>query len=319
MLWKALRSQRLDLERGSARFSIIQRMTVLEVLESTTAYFRKREIDSPRLNGEHLLAQVLGCKRIDLYLKFERELDEAELALLRERVRRRGQGEPLQHLLGTVEFCGHTFLCDKRALVPRPETEQLVELLIADFGPRIAHSRIVDIGTGSGVIALSLAKEFPEAEIFATDASEDALAIARENSARLGLSGHVQFRKSDLLENLDERFDLIVANLPYIATQDRHTLSREVLHDPEVALFAGAHGDEFMRELIEQAPPRLRPGGMLALEIGLGQSEALLSALAEKNYRDICSKNDYSGVTRFLFARYGQDSHPRRPPALRVD
>jgi len=294
-------------------------MNVLDVLQSTAAYFKKRGIENPRLNAEQLLSHALGRTRMELYLEFERTLGEAELAPLRELVRRRGEGEPLQHLLGTVEFCGHTFLCDKRALVPRPETEQLVELLIADLGPRIVHSRIVDIGTGSGVIALSLAKEFPEAEIFATDASEDALAIARENSARLGLSGHVQFRKSDLLENLDERFDLIVANLPYIATQDRHTLSREVLHDPEVALFAGAHGDEFMRELIEQAPPRLHPGGMLALEIGFDHSEALLSALAEKNYRDICSKNDYSGVTRFLFARYGQDSHPRRPPALRVD
>ncbi len=294
-------------------------MNVLDVLQSTAAYFKKRGIENPRLNAEHLLSHALGRTRMELYLEFERTLGEAELAPLRDLVRRRGEGEPLQHLLGTVEFCGHTFLCDKRALVPRPETEQLVELLIADLGPRIAHSRIVDIGTGSGVIALSLAKEFPEAEIFATDASEDALAIARENSARLGLSGHVQFRKSDLLENLDERFDLIVANLPYIATQDRHTLSREVLHDPEVALFAGAHGDEFMRELIEQAPPRLHPGGMLALEIGFDHSEALLSALTEKNYRDICSKNDYSGVTRFLFARYGQDSHPRRPPALRVD
>ena len=280
-------------------------MNVLDVLQSTAAYFKKRGIENPRLNAEQLLSHALGRTRMELYLEFERTLGEAELAPLRELVRRRGEGEPLQHLLGTVEFCGHTFLCDKRALVPRPETEQLVELLIADLGPRIAHSRIVDIGTGSGVIALSLAKEFPEAEIFATDASEDALAIARENSARLGLSGHVQFRKSDLLENLDERFDLIVANLPYIATQDRHTLSREVLHDPEVALFAGAHGDEFMRELIEQAPPRLHPGGMLALEIGFDHSEALLSALAEKNYRDICSKNDYSGVTRFLFARYG--------------
>ena len=294
-------------------------MNVLDVLQSTAAYFKKRGIENPRLNAEHLLSHTLGRTRMELYLEFERTLGEAELAPLRELVRRRGEGEPLQHLLGTVEFCGHTFLCDKRALVPRPETEQLVELLIADLGPRIAHSRIVDIGTGSGVIALSLAKEFPESEIFATDVSEDALAIARENSARLGLSGHVQFRKSDLLENLDERFDLIVANLPYIATQDRHTLSREVLHDPEVALFAGAHGDEFMRELIEQAPPRLHPGGMLALEIGFDHSEALLSALAEKNYRDICSKNDYSGVTRFLFAKYGQDSHPRRPPALRVD
>jgi release factor glutamine methyltransferase len=163
----------------------------------------------------------------------------------------------------------------------------------------------VDVGTGSGVIALCLAKKFPKAQILAVDVSEDALALARENATRLDLGGRVQLKKSNLLENLDERFDLIVANLPYIATQDRQTLSREVLHDPEVALFAGARGDELLRELIEQAPARLCPGGLLALEIGLGQSKALLSALAEKKYRDICSKNDYSGVIRFLFARYG--------------
>ena len=280
-------------------------MTVLDVLQSTTAYFKKRRIDSPRLNAEHLLAHVLGRKRIELYLEFERDLSESELAPLRELVRRRGEGEPLQHLLGTVEFCGHTFLCDKRAMVPRPETEQLVEVLIADCGLRIADWKILDVGTGSGVIALTLAKEFPEAKISGTDISEDALALARENAARLGLSDRVRFFKSNLLENVDGIFDLIVANLPYIAAQDRHTLSREVLHDPEVALFSGAHGDELVRELIEQAPARLRPGGMLALEIGTGQSEALLSILAEKNYRDICSKNDYSGRPRFLFARYG--------------
>jgi len=305
MLWKALRFQRLDLERGSARFSIIKGMTVLDVLESTTAYFKKREIDSPRLNAEHLLAQVLRCKRIELYLEFERDLGEAELALLRERVRRRGQGEPLQHLLGTVEFCGRTFLCDKRALVPRPETEQLVELLISKFQFPSPNFRVLDVGTGSGVIVLTLAKEFSEAEIFAVDISEDALALARENAKRLGLNDRVDFKKSNLLEDIDETFDLIVANLPYIAAKDRHVLSREVLHDPEVALFSGVHGDELVRELIEQGPSRLRPGGMLALEVGLGQGEALFSTLAGKNYRDICLKNDYSGRPRFLFARYG--------------
>jgi release factor glutamine methyltransferase len=278
-------------------------MTVLEVLQSSTAYFKKRGIESPRLNAEHLLAHALGRTRMELYLEFERPLGETELAPLRRLVQRRGEGEPLQQLLGTVEFCGHTFLCDKRALVPRPETEQLVELVESKIENR--KSKILDVGTGSGVIALTLAKNFPEAEIFAVDVSEDALALARENAIRLGVNGRVQLRRSNLLENLDERFDLIVANLPYIATQDRQTLSREVLRDPEVALFAGTRGDELLRELIEQAPERLCPGGLLALEIGPGQSDALLSALAEKKYRDICSKNDYSGVIRFLFATYG--------------
>jgi release factor glutamine methyltransferase len=280
-------------------------MTVLEVLQSTTGYLQKHNIENPRLNAEHLLAHVLGGKRIELYMEFERELNESELAPLRDLVKRRAAGEPLQHLLGTVEFCGHTFVCDKRAMVPRPETEQFVELLISNFKSEIARSRVVDVGTGSGVIALSLAAEFPEAEIVAADISDDALALARENAERLGLADRVRFLKSNLLENVEGVFDLIAANLPYIATEERRTLSREVLHDPEVAVFAGMRGDEFLQELIAQAPLRLRPGAILALEIGIGQSEALVAALTEKNYRDIWTKNDYSGVTRFLFARYG--------------
>jgi release factor glutamine methyltransferase len=278
-------------------------MTVLEVLQAMTAYFKKHNVESARLNAEHLVAHVLDRTRMQLYLEFERELTEAELAPLRELVKRRGEGEPLQHLLGTVEFCGHVFVCDKRAMVPRPETEQLVELIESKIENR--KSKIVDVGTGSGVIALSLAAKFPAAEIVAVDISDDALALARENAERLALADRVRFLKSHLLENVEGAFDLIIANLPYISTQERNTLSREVLHDPAVAVFAGARGDELVRELIGQAPSRLRPGGMLALEIGIGQSEALFSALAGKNYRDIYSKTDYSGVTRFLFARYG--------------
>jgi release factor glutamine methyltransferase len=278
-------------------------MTVLEVLQATTAYFKKHNIENPRLNTEHLLAHVLGRKRIELYLEFERVLTESELAPLRNLVKRRSEGEPLQHLLGTTEFCGLTFLCDKRAMVPRPETEELVELVESKIENR--DLRIVDVGTGSGVIALTLAVKFPEAEILAVDISDDALALAQENAARIKLADHVHFLKSNLLENVEGCFDVIVANLPYISIRDRQSLSREVLHDPEVALFASAQGDELVRKLIAQAPSQLRPGGMLALEIGIGQSEALLSALAEKNYRDISFKNDYSGVKRFLFARYG--------------
>jgi release factor glutamine methyltransferase len=280
-------------------------MTLLEVLQSTTEYFKKREIESPRLNAEHLLAHVLKQKRIELYLEFERPLAETELAPLRDLVRRRGEGEPLQHLLGTVAFCGHTFLCDKRALVPRPETEELVEKIIADCRLQIADFRILDVGTGSGVIALSLATKFPQAEIHAVDLSEDALALASENAQRFGLIDRVQFQKNDLLDSFVERFDLIVANLPYIAMSDRSQLSPEVLHDPEVALFGGPRGDEIIRQLIEQTPAHLRTNGLLALEIGLGQSAALSAFLSEKNYHDIESKTDYSGIPRFLFARYG--------------
>src|SRR6516164_2828357 len=177
-------------------------MTVLEVLSSTTGYFQKRNIDSPRLNAEHLLAHVLGRKRIDLYLDFERPLPESELTPLRE-------------------------------LVPRPETERLVEVLISHFKSELAYSRMVDVGTGSGVIALALAAEFPKAEIVGTDISEDALMLARENAEQLGLANRVRFLKSNLLENVEGTVDLIVANLPYVSTADRQKVSREVLHDPE--------------------------------------------------------------------------------------
>jgi release factor glutamine methyltransferase len=276
-------------------------MTVLEVLQSTAAYFKKHQVESPRLNAEHLLAHALKRKRIELYLEFERALTEEELAPLRELVRRRGQGEPLQHLLGTVEFCGRVFLCDKRALVPRPETEQLVELLKSRI-PQPA-SRIADVGTGSGVIALSLAASFPEAQVTATDISDDALALARENATRLNLP--ITFAKTNLLDGINDNFDLIVANLPYVATSDRATLSREVLHDPEIALFGGQDGDEIVRKLIDAARVHLRPGGLLALEIGLGQADDLAAFVAEKNYHDITSIRDYGGVIRFLFGRYG--------------
>ena len=278
-------------------------MTVLEVLQSSADYFKKRKIDNARLNAEQLLAHVLGRKRIELYLEFERDLIEPELVPLRELVRRRGEGEPLQHLLGTIEFCGLTFLCDKRAMVPRPETEELVELLQSKI--QNLKSTIVDVGTGSGVIALSLAAKFSEAKVHASDISEEALALARENAERLGLSERVQFRKNDLLENLGERFDVIVANLPYISMQDRQSLSREVLHDPETALFGGERGDELVGKLIEQAPEHFQPNGLLALEIGIGQSQSLSELLAQKNYHDIESKRDYAGIPRFLFARYG--------------
>jgi release factor glutamine methyltransferase len=278
-------------------------MTVLEVLQSTTAYFKKRAIESARLNAEHLVAHSLGKKRIDLYLEFERPLSEPELAPLRELVRRRGQGEPLQHLLGTVEFGGHTFATDKRALIPRPETEQLVEYL-CDL-PWTKNPRMLDVGTGSGVIALSLAARFPDAELHAVDLSAEALTLARENAARLGIPERIHFVQGHLLESVEGSFDLIVANLPYVAMGAAKGLAAEVRHDPPIALYGGEGGDELIRELITAAPARLNPGGLLALEIGHDQSDSLATFLAAKNYHDIEAKKDYARTPRFLFARHG--------------
>ena len=278
-------------------------MTVLEVLQSTTAYFQKRAIESPRLNAEHLIAHSLGKNRIELYLEFERPLSEPELAPLRELVKRRGQGEPLQHLLGTVEFADHVFLSDKRALIPRPETEQLVEYLCDLVWPE--NARMLEVGTGSGVIALSLAARFPNAELQAVDLSADALMLARENADRLGIPGRIGFSQCHLLEKAEGAFDLIVANLPYLAASEAAQLAPELRHEPPVALYGGAAGDELIRELIATAPPHLRPGGLLALEIGINQESSLLDFLGAKNYYDITSKKDYAGTARFLFARYG--------------
>lgn len=278
-------------------------MTLLEVLQSTAAYFAKRKIDNPRLNAEHLLAHSLGKKRIELYLEFERELSEAELVPLRELVKRRGAGEPLQHLLGTVEFCGNNFLCDNRALIPRPETEELVEIVQSKI--QNLKSKILDVGTGSGVIGLSLAAKLPEAEVHAIDISDDALSLARENAGRLGLTSRVSFFCGDLMLSVNHVYDVIVANLPYVAAKDRGTLSREVLRDPETALFGGDRGDELIQKLIEQTPARLSPGGLLALEIGIDQADGLSALLAEKKFTDIQARRDFAGVIRFLFARYG--------------
>lgn len=277
--------------------------TVLEVLRATTEYFSSHGVESPRLNAEHLIAHVLGKKRIDLYLEFDRPLGERELQPLREFVRKRGTGIPLQHLLGTVEFHKRVFSVDARALIPRPETELLMELLLRE--PLPAEARVLDVGTGSGVIALTLAGELPSAQVTAVDISTDALALARENAERVGLAGRVNFMQSDLFSGVEGAFDLIVANLPYIPGGDIPSLAREVKHDPALALDGGPVGTEIIDRLIAQAGTHLRPSGQLALEIGHNQAIRLTAELEQHNFRDIRAVPDYQGALRFLFAIYG--------------
>lgn len=277
-------------------------MTVLEVLTAATDYLRKQEVESPRLNAEHLLAKVLGKKnRIELYLDFERPLGDLERAPLRDLVRRRGEGTPLQHLLGTVDFLGLSLLSDPRALIPRPETEQLVGFVLDES----SWQSVWDIGTGTGAIALALATKRPSASVAAGDVSADALSLARENAARLELAGRVSFFESDLLEGFSGPVEAIVANLPYIPTGDIAGLSREVGHDPVLALDGGADGLALIRRLAAGAAQKLPPGGLIALEVGHDQAARTADLLAAHNFRDISVRRDYQGIERFLIARNG--------------
>jgi release factor glutamine methyltransferase len=276
--------------------------SVLEVLQSTSAYFAKAGVESPRLNIEHLLAHVLGkAKRMDLYLEFDRPLSERELGPLRDLVRRRAQGEPLQHLLGSVEFLGRTFRSDPRALIPRPETELLAEKILKRFPQPPA--RVLDVGTGSGILALTLAAQWPEAEVHAVDISESALSLAKENALSLSLESRVSFHQGNLLDPVNGVFQCLVANLPYVPAGEIASLSREVQRDPVLALDGGPDGTDLIRPLLLSARNHLQ--GLLALEIGHAQSAPLAAALAEAGYREISQESDYNNRNRFLFAVYG--------------
>jgi release factor glutamine methyltransferase len=279
-------------------------LPLLEVLRATERYLAGRGVENPRLNAEHLLAHALGLKRMELYLQFDRPLGETERAPLRDLVKRRGTREPLQHVLGTAEFHGHSFLCDRRALVPRPETEQLVELALDIAGNKTSPA-ILDSGTGSGIIALTLAREIPSAAVHATDLSPEALALAAANAARHELTGRVAFHQADLLPPGDTKFDLIIANLPYIPAGEISGLSPEVRHDPPSALDGGADGLDVVRRLVDAAPGRLAAGGVLLLEIGAGQADAVNALLIARKFRDISLRPDYQNIPRFAVGFHG--------------
>lgn len=282
----------------------METMSLLEVLQGAAVFLGKQEVESPRLNAEHLLAHVLRVKRLELYLQFDRQLGETERAPLRDLVRKRATGVPLQHLLGTVEFCGRVFKSDSRALIPRPETEQLVERALSYTLFSQPSATMLDVATGSGIIPLSLALERPESRITATDISPEALSLAKENAILLSVTS-VQFLETDLLPPVlgkDDCFDLITANLPYIPSAEIASLSREVQQDPRLALDGGDQGLDLIFRLIPLAVKRLTPGGHLLLEIGKGQEQQVIECLQSHNYRDITALPDYQGVLRFVEA-----------------
>jgi release factor glutamine methyltransferase len=278
--------------------------SVLEIIKKTTEFLAERGVERARHETELLVGHALGLKRMALYLQFERLLTGVELDRLRPLVKRRAGREPLQHILGTVEWGGLVLRTDRRALIPRPETELLLELLTARLAaPPLT---VLDLGTGSGALALALAQLWPEAQVHAVDASVAALALARENAAALSLAARVSFFEGDWFTPLpaDARYPLIVANPPYLTVAEVAAAEPEVrLHDPESALVAPREGLADLETIIAGAPARLAPGGWLALETGVAQHPALRVSVAAAGLSAFESVQDLTGRDRFVFAR----------------
>ncbi len=285
---------------------MVEVLTVLDVIRKSADFLERKQVESARLNAEWLIAHVLGIGRMQLYLQFDRPLQEFELERMRECVARRGKREPLQYIIGQTPFQNITIKCDHRALIPRPETEQLVEQIM-DLGPEIDEEiSILDLGTGTGAIGLALAMHFPRSQVVAVDESADALELAKENALHCGLQNRVQFVQSNWFEQLEDAgpFDVIVANPPYLTETELSEAESEVKNfEPVTALVAGNDGLEDLFTIIEGAFSRLKDAGVLWLETGIEQHSALLEACSQKGYADSEGINDWSGRPRFIRAK----------------
>lgn len=274
------------------------------MLRSATAQLEAAGVDQPRLHAELLAARVLGCDRAYLFAYPERELSGSEQADYDSLIARRASGEPLQYLTGHQEFWRADFLVSPAVLIPRPETEHLIEAvldLIRQFalGPRL---KLIDVGTGSGAIAISLARELPQAEVHAVDLSAAALEVARSNAERLG--ARVQFGESDVLAAIarDASFDFVVSNPPYVGLDEADKVQAVVRnYEPHMAVFAGDDGLAVIRRLIPQAQEAVRGGGWLLMEIGYTQAQAVMALLSE--WRDVHAVPDLAGIPRVIVAR----------------
>ncbi|EDY82194.1 methyltransferase, HemK family [Verrucomicrobiia bacterium DG1235] len=278
-------------------------LTVLDVIQRSSSFLEAKGVESARLNAEWLIASALGIDRMKLYMQFDRPLKEAELADMRSMVARRAKREPLQYIIGSAPFHELDLKVDARALIPRPETEQLVELVLGSLGENDAPYRIIDLGTGSGAIALALAFALPRAEIFAVDASREALELAQENALRCGLQNRVNFVLSDWFSDFDPEgeFDLIVSNPPYLTQEELESAEPEVReHEPVGALVADREGLSDLETILQGAFGRLKPGGMLWLETGIGHRAELLALCENAGYAESLGIDDWSGRARFV-------------------
>ena len=280
-------------------------MTVLDVIKRSTEYLEAKGVESPRLQIELLLAHVLKVPRLKLYLDFERQLSEGDLETLRAMVKRRGEREPLQYILGTTSFCGIEILVTPAVLIPRPETELLVEQawkFLASRGDQAAT--VLDFGTGSGCIAIAIARKFPACEVHAIDASEEALQVARTNTERIGAKVH--FNRGDAIEDLTSphNFDLVASNPPYIPDAEVETLQPEVRdYEPRLALGGGREGLDFYRMIASQVRGRLATDGKVMVELGHGQEAAARAIFEGEGWFVESVIADYAGTPRILIAR----------------
>ncbi|MDX2015300.1 MAG: peptide chain release factor N(5)-glutamine methyltransferase [Myxococcaceae bacterium] len=278
--------------------------TIRKVLDWTRGHFEKQDIDAPRLTAELLLAHVLATTRVRLFMDLDRPLTKDELATYRALIQRRLSHEPTQYLVGHKEFYGRRFAVDARVLIPRSETELLVEAGLAVL-PKDGPARVLDVCTGSGCIAVSIAAERPHASVWACDVSGDALEVANKNAEALAVSSRVTFFQGSLLEPVpaDARFDLIVSNPPYIPTKELAGLDAEVRREPHLALDGGDDGLAVIRPLVAAAAPRLNPGGWLALEIAEDQGARVKAVLEGAGLREVRVEKDLARHERLVLGR----------------
>ena len=277
-------------------------MQLKQALSDAITQLTAADVGSPRMNAEVLLMFVLGCDRAYLYAHPERELTADESARYDEALAERSRGVPSQYITGHQEFWGLDLIVTPAVLIPRPETEHLVEATL-ELARAIERPRIIDVGTGSGCVALALASELTQAKFEATDISADALEIAKSNAARLALDGRVRFRQTNLLEGVaSESFDFVVSNPPYVGESEADKVQREVRKfEPHIAVFGGPEGLDVYRRLIPQGRAVLRPGGYLLMEIGFSQERAILDLLAD--WAEVRSVPDLQGIPRVVVAK----------------